>query len=327
MTAGAKNAITDVPGIKVGHATDSACRTGVTLVLPERACVAAADVRGGGPGTRETDALALTGLVGMVDAIVLSGGSVYGLGAADAVAAALGAQRRGFSLVADAAVPVSPIVPAAILYDLNNGGNKAWGETPPYAHLGRGALAAVGDGSEVGAIGAGTGARAGAHPGGLGTASIKLAEGWTVGAIVAVNSFGSPYVPGTRQFWSAPFELGAEFGGRGVASASGITGMPPDTKLAGRSRENTTIAVIATDAPLSRADCQRVAIMAQDGLARAIRPIHAPTDGDTIFALSTAEAAATPLNTLGVLEIGNAAADVLARAVARGVFAAEAVPA
>ena len=326
MPTGPSNCLTDVDGLAAGSAQDEAARTGVTVVLPDEAAVCACDVRGGGPGTRETDALRLEGLVDRADAVVLAGGSVYGLGAADAVCAALGARGRGFALVRQAGVPVSPVVPAAILYDLANGGQKGWGQAPPYARLGREALAAASDAPlALGRAGAGYGAMAGAHRGGLGAAS-WTEGGVTVGAVVAVNSFGSPYAPGTDRFWAAPWEQGAEFGGRGVAAGTGHAGLPPDTKLGDAklgtgTRANTTIALVATDAALTKAQARRLAVMAQDGLARAIRPAHGPTDGDVVFAVATGQGAPAALPDL--LALGTIAGDVLARAVARGVHAAE----
>jgi L-aminopeptidase/D-esterase-like protein len=320
MKPGPRNLITDVPGLKLGHAEDEGARTGVTVILPDAQARAAVDVRGGGPGTRETDALALETLVGSVDAVVLTGGSVYGLGAADGVAARLGADGRGFALVEKAGVPPSPIVAAAVIYDLANGGTKGWGGEPPYRRLGVLAMEHAGRDFPLGPVGAGHGATAGAYRGGFGSASVEE-SGFTVGAAVVVNSFGSPYVPGTDRFWAAPFEIDAEFGGRGIATET-TGGWPPDTKIGAGPRENTTIAVVATDAPLSNAALKRVAIMAQDGLARALRPAHGPTDGDTVFALSTGEGPVGE-DILLTTRIGNAAGDVLARAIARGVHAAE----
>lgn len=318
---GPRNLITDVPGLKVGQAEDLAVRSGVTVVLPDERAVCAADVRGGGPGTRETDALAAENLVDAVDAVVLSGGSVYGLAAADGVAGWLGARGRGFVVSPDPAVPPSPVVPSAILFDLGNGGDKRWGEAPPYRDLGRAAVAAAGEDFRLGTAGAGCGAMAGTLKGGTGSASVITADGFTVGAIVAVNSWGSVVAPGGRTFWAAPFEIDGEFGGLGPA---GLAAAPDDwglAKAAGDVR-NTTIAVVATDAALTPAQAQRLAVMAQNGLSRAIRPVHAPFDGDVVFAISTArqplvEPAAYTLARLGAL-----AADCLARAVARGVHAA-----
>ncbi|NHK29378.1 P1 family peptidase [Parvularcula flava] len=338
--AGPRNSITDIDGLRVGHSHDPDARTGVTVILPDRMVTASVDVRGGGPGTRETDALQPERLVGGLNALVLSGGSVYGLGAADAVAGMLGAEGRGYALIPSPGVPVSPIVPSAILYDLANGGNKGWGDTPPYARLGREALAhAKGEGGTdvgLGRTGAGYGAQAGAWPGGLGTASFVTPEGITVGAIVAVNAFGSPYIPGTKCFWAWPFEMDGEFGGVRPDGGETAHGFPDDTKLgpvraAGGAQNsagvakpgaNTTICAVATDAALSTADCKRLAIMAQDGLSRAIRPAHAPVDGDTVFALSTGARDLPEPRALSLSVLGNHAADCLARAIARGVHAA-----
>jgi L-aminopeptidase/D-esterase-like protein len=318
---GPRNLITDVAGLTVGQAEDAAVRTGVTVILPQGRAVCACDVRGGAPGTRETDALAADTLVEAVDAVVLSGGSVYGLAAADGVTAWLGAQGRGFVVSPDPAVPPAPVIPAAILFDLANGGDKAWGEAPPYRDLGRAAAAHAGADFALGSAGAGYGAMAGALKGGVGSASVVAADGVTVGAIVAVNAWGSVVAPGGRAFWAAPFELDGEFGGLGGA---GLAAGPDDWGLAksAAAPRNTTIACVATDAALTPAQARRVAVMAQDGLARAIRPVHAPFDGDVVFALSTARRQLDAPEAFAVARIGALAADCLARAVARGVYAA-----
>ena len=321
---GKNNSLTDIAGLRVGQAADADVKTGVTVVLPDERAVCAVDVRGGGPGTRETDALAALTLVYAVDAIVLSGGSSYGLASADGVAAALGARGRGFALMDLPGVPRSPVVPSAILYDLANGGNKAWGDQPPYRALGRAALDAVSDTVEEGRAGAGFGAMAGAHPGGTGTASLVTDSGYSVAALVCVNSFGSVTLPGEGDvYWAWPFEIEGEFGGgRPPAGWS----MPPQdwgaAKFNPGARENTTIAVVATDAILTPAQAHRLAIMAQDGFARAIRPVHTPFDGDVVFALSTGREALPDAAELTLTELGAAAADTLARAIARGVHAA-----
>ncbi|WP_304171153.1 P1 family peptidase [Phenylobacterium aquaticum] len=319
---GLRNLITDVPGLQIGQAQDVAARTGVTVILPDNRAVASCDVRGGGPGTRETDALNPENLVDAVDAIVLAGGSVYGLAAADGVTAWLGARGRGYGLVTRPGVPPSPVVPAAILYDVANGGDRDWGEEPPYRRLGREAVAAAGLEFDLGTAGAGYGAMAGSLKGGTGSASVVAADGLTVGAIVAVNSFGAVTAPGGRAFWAAPYELAAEFGGLG---AGGLAAGPDDWGLAKadpQQRMNTTIACVATDVVLTPAQARRVAIMAQDGLARAIRPIHAPFDGDVVFALSTGCRPMGADANFTLARIGALAADCLARAVARGVHAA-----
>lgn len=326
MTApGSKNLITDISGLRVGQAEDKSARTGVTVIYPETRAVCAVDVRGGGPGTRETDALRPDNLVQAVEALVLSGGSVYGLAAADGVAAALGARGEGFSLIERDAVPPSPVVPSAILFDLANGGDKGWGETPPYRALGRQALSAAGEAFALGDAGAGYGALAGTLKGGTGSASLVLEDGITLGALVCVNSFGSTTRP-DGSFWAQAFEIGNEFGGR---RSDGRPVPPADwtgTKLDPRAGENTTLAVIATDAALTRVQCQRLAIMAQDGLARAIRPAHSPFDGDIVFALSTGARPLPDPAPLSLARLGHAAADTLARAIARGVFEAQGWP-
>jgi len=322
---GPHNDITDVPGIKVGSADNARIKTGVTVVLPDQPAVVAGDVRGGGPGTRETDLLDPSTLVDKADAIVLAGGSTYGLGAADGVCSWLGAHGRGFRLAAREGVPPSPIVPAAILYDLANGGDKNWGQDPPYRQLGHTAVAAAsGARLSLGSKGAGYGAMAGAEIGGLGSSSFVTDDGLIVGALVAVNSFGSVRRPGSRAFWAAPFEIADEFGGVSPKPADSAVAAdwPPDTKLgAAAPRANTTIGVIAVNAALSQAEARRVAIMAQDGLARAIRPVHGPTDGDVIFTLAVGPRPSG--DPLSLTRIGIIAADCMARAVARAVYEAD----
>jgi len=322
---GARNLITDVPGLRVGQAEDERARTGVTVILPDERAVCACDVRGGAPGTRETDALLPENLVDAVDAVVLSGGSVYGLGAADGVVAWLGAQGRGFALATSPDVPPSPVVPAAILFDMANGGDKAWGEDPPHRALGRAAAAAAGQDFRLGTAGAGYGAMAGALKGGVGSASIVSSEGFTVGALAAVNSWGSVAAPGGRRFWAAPFEVGQEFGGLGVGP---VLADPEDWGLAkgAAAPRNTTIACIATDVALTPAQARRLAVMAQDGFARAIRPVHAPFDGDVVFALSTGRQPCPEPAHLTVAKLGALAADVMARAIARAAYEAKPWP-
>jgi len=320
------NLITDVPGLAVGQAVDEAARTGVTVILPDRRAVCGVDVRGGAPGTRETDALSADTLVEAVDAIVLAGGSVYGLAAADGVVAWLGARGRGFGMATAAGTPLSPVVPAAVLYDLGNGGDKSWGLEPPYRALGLTAVAGAARDFALGSVGAGAGAMAGRLKGGTGSTSMISSDGFTVGALAAVNSFGSVVVPGGKSFWAAPFEVGGEFGGLPVAATKVD---PEDWGLAKREAmagANTTLACVATDARLTPAQARRVAIMAQDGLARAIRPIHSPYDGDVVFVLSTGLRVLGDPEAFAVARIGAIAADCLARAVARGVHAATAWP-
>jgi L-aminopeptidase/D-esterase-like protein len=318
---GARNLITDVPGLSVGQAQDAAARTGVTVILPDQRAVCACDVRGGAPGTRETDALAPENLVEAVDAVVLSGGSVYGLAAADGVTAWLGARGRGYALASSPQIPPSPVIPAAILFDLANGGDKVWGETPPYRALGMAAVASASDDFELGTAGAGHGAMAGALKGGVGSASVVSGDGMTVGALVAVNCWGSVTAPGGRSFWAAPYEIDGEFGGLGAA---GLKAAPDDWGLskAPAGGRNTTIACVATDVALTPAQARRFAVMAQDGLARAIRPVHAPFDGDVVFALSTGRQPCPEPADYTIARLGALAADCLARAVARAAYAA-----
>jgi len=324
---GERNLITDVPGLRVGHAQDAGVRTGVTVLLADTPVVAAVDVRGGGPASREIDVLSPENLVQTLDAVVLSGGSVYGLAAADGVTAWLGARGRGYGFNRPN-TPLSPIVPAACLYDLANAGNKAWGLEPPYRRLGLEAVQAVTAGFDLGGVGAGFGAKAGNLLGGIGSASLILSDGWRVGALAAVNSHGSVVVPGGRRFWAAPFEIDGEFGGLGPGAPLPDPEGWGGWRGAAQAAASTTLACVATDVALSRVELNRIAIMAQDGMARAIRPAHSPFDGDIVFALSTGrvllpEDAARPLT---VARIGAAAADTLSRAIARGVFLSRATP-
>ena len=313
---GPLNAITDVAGIRVGNAEDLGLCTGVTVVLPDAPAVAAVDCRGGGPGTRETDALAPGRTVEAVHAVVLSGGSAYGLAAADGAMGWLRAQGRGYRLGA----ALVPIVPAAILFDLLTPEPAQW-DAPPWHALGHAACAAAGRAIRLGNAGAGLGCRAGALKGGLGTASVADAD-LRVGALAAVNSMGEVVVPGSRSFWAGALEQAGELG-RPPPPAPAPEALGVD--FAAASPRNTTLGVVATDAALSRDQALRVAIMAQDGIARAIRPAHGPLDGDTVFVLATgARALADPLADLG--RIGLFAGDALARAIMRGVHAAEGLP-
>jgi L-aminopeptidase/D-esterase-like protein len=314
---GPRNLITDVEGLAVGNAADPRVRSGVTVVLAEDEAVAAVDVRGGGPGTRETDLLEPSNMVQAVQAICLSGGSAFGLDAATGVMTWLAERGRGFRV----GPHVVPLVPAAILYDLENGGDKDWGSQLPYQALARAACDAAGADFALGTAGAGYGAKAGGIKGGLGSASAVDDEGLQVGAVVAVNARGAVTLPGQPQFWAWPFEQGAEFGALPPPTAR----VPLDPGLA-RSPPlgaSTTIAVVASNAILSKAEARHVAVMAQDGLARAIRPVHTPFDGDTVFMLATGRHAVEGPRPRSVAHIGALAADCLARAVARGVYLAE----
>ena len=302
-------------GLRVGNASDAALRTGATVVTAERPFVAGVHVMGGAPGTRETDALLPGRLVRRVDAVVLSGGSAFGLDAASGVSDALRAAGRGFPAGAHRV----PIVPAAILFDLAAGG-EAWGE-PPWRALGRAAFEAAGEAFEIGTAGAGTGATTADAKGGLGSASAVLPSGETVAALVAVNAVGSALVGGGPRFHAAAWELDGEFGGLGVGEPDPAA-MPQPLKGSG---EATTIAVVATDAQLDPAEATRLAVMAHDGIARAVVPAHSPIDGDAVFALSTgALPLAEPVG--GLFALGHAAATCLSRAIARAVHGAAPAP-
>lgn len=313
---GRLNLITDVEGILVGNAEDAHARTGVTVVVPN-AGVAGVATQGGAPGTRETDLLNPACLVEHVDAIVIAGGSVFGLDAAGGVATAIAEQSKGLSVGG----MIVPIVPAAVLFDLLNGGDKGWGRTPPYRDLGTAALAAATREFALGNAGAGYGARAGRLKGGLGSASWLTEDGLQIGALAAVNAFGSVLIPGTPHFWAAPFERDGEFGGRGLPSPMPPFDHEPEIAKPAMTAASTTLAIVATNIALTKADAQRIAIMAQDGLARAIRPVHTPYDGDIVFAIGTGQ---RPVKgPIDLFRVGSLAADCLARAVARGVYAAK----
>jgi D-aminopeptidase len=313
LKAGPRNLITDVAGVLVGNADERPLKSGVTVLTSDRPFTAAVHVMGGAPGTRETDLLTPENTVEAVDALVLSGGSAFGLDAAGGVVAALRRQGRGFVAAGQAV----PIVPAAILFDLANGGDKGW-DASPYPALGEAAFAAAGAEFALGSQGAGTGALTATLKGGLGSASVLLADGTTVGALVAVNPIGEVTHGNGPHFWAAPFEIRAEFGGLGPAPK----GPPPPMRLKGMGPgEATTIAIVATDAILTKAQAKRVAVAAHDGLARAIVPAHTPHDGDLVFAAATGRRALTD-PAAGVLEIGHAASLCLARAIARAVFEA-----
>ncbi|MDF0600729.1 P1 family peptidase [Psychromarinibacter sp. C21-152] len=314
MQPGPRNLITDIPGLKVGHAEDHRIKTGVTVLTADTPFTAGVHVMGGAPGTRETDLLAPDKTVQEAHALVLSGGSALGLSAASGVADALRAAGRGL----DVGGQVVPIVPAAIVFDLLNGGAKDWGENP-YPAMGRAALHSAAEPFALGTAGAGTGATTAGLKGGLGSASLVLPSGHTVGALAVVNAIGSATVDDTPHFWAAPFELNAEFGGLGPAPAPHP--LPMATK---HSLRNTTIAIVATDAALTQAQATRMATAAHDGMARALVPSHTPADGDLVFAAATG---ARPID--DPMLLGHAAALCLSRAIARGVFhatAAEADP-
>ncbi len=311
------NLLTDVAGLRVGHADDARLKSGVTVVLCDAPAVASAHVMGGAPGTRDTELLAPEQTVGTIDAVVLAGGSAFGLEAASGVMSGLAEAGRG---VAIGAARV-PIVPAAILFDLLNGGDKNWGAASPYPALGRAALAAAAPDFALGSVGAGAGATTVNLKGGLGSASMRLDSGITVAALVAVNALGQATVGDGSHFWAAPFERDGEFGGLGLPAPfpADATALRYKGHAAGAS---TTIAVVATDARLSKAEAKRLSIMTHDGFARALWPSHTPMDGDIVFALATGRATAA----VDMIAIGAAGAACMARAIARGVYAATSAP-
>ncbi|MEM7320668.1 MAG: P1 family peptidase [Pseudomonadota bacterium] len=321
MTPGPRNLITDVPGLLVGNAQDRYLKSGVTVLTSQTPFTASVHVMGGAPGTRETDLLAPDKSVSLVDALVLSGGSAFGLDACSGVADVLRSRKQGYRVGST----VIPIVPGAIIFDLINGGDKNWDKNP-YPALGANALNAASADFELGSFGAGTGALCAMVKGGLGSASLRLDNGMTVGAVVATNPNGSVTTPGDRHFWAAPFELGAEFGGLGPDNATGL-GLSTHSrkrdamKAAEDDRANTTIAIVATDAALSKTQCLRVATAAHDGIGRAIVPAHTPSDGDLVFAVSTG-AGSPSEESKEVARIGHAASLCLSRAIARSAYCA-----
>ena len=316
------NLLTDIAGVRVGHADDAALASGVTAVIFDKPAVAAMDVRGGGPGTREGALLDLANTVEAIDAIALAGGSAFGLEAGGGVQAWLAEKGRGLAVRG----AVIPIVPGAICFDLLNGGNKKWGRFAPYRDLGFAAAAAADTSFTLGSAGAGLGANTANLKGGLGSASARTDDGVKVAALAVVNALGTVTVGDGPWFWAAPFEVDGEYGGRGLPSS-----FTPDMlrmRIKGGSAatpaENTTLAVVVTDAILTKPQAKRLAMIAQTGFARAIYPVHAPMDGDVVFAAATGEKPIDPL--VGLTELGMIAANVVARAIARGVFTATALP-
>jgi L-aminopeptidase/D-esterase-like protein len=312
---GPRDLITDVDGLLVGNAEDRRAVTGTTVILCSEPATGGVDVRGGAPGTRETNLLDPVNSVDHVDAIVLSGGSAYGLDAASGVMHWLAERGRGLAIRGTTV----PLVPAAILFDLVNGGDKSWTGEPPYRLLGRAAAAAAGADFAIGAAGAGFGARAGSLRGGLGSASAITADGLQVGAIVAVNSFGTTVDHRSGDPFAPAF--GGEYRSAGGLPLDDLD-LPPDTKLGPVPGGNTTIGLVATNVTLTKAEATRLAIMAQDGLAVAIRPAHTPFDGDTVFALSTRRRPMPQPAAGTLMRLGHLAATCMARAIARGILSA-----
>jgi L-aminopeptidase/D-esterase-like protein len=316
------NLLTDIAGVRVGHADDAALASGVTAVIFDKPAVAAMDVRGGGPGTREGALLDLANTVEKIDAIALAGGSAFGLEAGGGVQAWLAEKGRGFAVRG----AIIPIVPGAICFDLLNGGDKKWGRFAPYRDLGYAAAAAANTTFTLGSAGAGLGASTANLKGGLGSASAKTDDGVKVAALAVVNAVGTVTVGDGPWFWAAPFEIDAEYGRRGLPPSFTPEMLKMRIKGGGAATpvENTTLAVVVTDAILTKPQARRLAMIAQTGFARAIYPVHAPMDGDVVFAAATGEIAIDPL--VGLTELGMVAANVVARAIARGVFMAKALP-
>ena len=315
---GTHNALTDVEGILVGHYTNLEHASGTTVILCPEGATAGVDVRGAAPGTRETDLLEPQNMVEKAQAVVLSGGSVYGLSAADGVVGWLSARGFGFPLGEGR---VAPIVPAAVLFDLGRGPEFI---PPVSAQWGEHACDAARSGPmEPGLVGAGTGALSGGIKGGLGTASLVLDSGVTVAALVAVNSLGSVIDPHTGRPWEVGAELCGEFGRQGQRAVK--LPAPPKAMPAG----NTTIGLVATDAVLNKAQAKKIAQMAHDGMARAIRPCHTLFDGDTIFCMATGTRELTPAPGVfaaplaqAVSDLGHEAANCLSRAIVRAILSA-----
>jgi L-aminopeptidase/D-esterase-like protein len=317
-----KNLLTDISGVRVGHADDAALASGVTAVIFDSPVVAAIDVRGGGPGTREGALLDVANTVERIDGIALSGGSAFGLESGGGVQAWLAEQGRGFAVRG----AIIPIVPGAICFDLLNGGNKKWGRFAPYRDLGYTAAAAASTNFALGSVGAGLGATTANFKGGIGSASAATHDGVRVAALAVVNAVGSVTVGDGPWFWAAPFEIGGEYGGRGLPPSftPDMLAMRLKGGAAATAVENTTLAVVVTDALLTKPQVKRLAVIAQTGFARAIYPVHAPLDGDVVFAAASGEKPVDPL--IGLTELGMIAANVVARAIARGVHAANALP-
>ncbi|MGI9425596.1 MAG: P1 family peptidase [Hyphomicrobiaceae bacterium] len=308
------NLITDIAGIRVGNVHDDDVISGVTAIVFDRETVASATTRGGAPGTRDTDLLRPEMSVQGVHAILLSGGSLFGLDAAGGAVNFLWEHGIGLRF-SDAVIP---IVSQAITFDLLNGGNKNWARKPPYWDMGWDACAAARSGSfDLGSVGAGYGATTATLRGGLGSASATTRDGIRVAAIAAVNAIGSVTIGEGPHFWAAHVERDSEFGGHGLPNQ--ISAEALGLQVKGGTPPSTTVAVVATDAVLTKPQAKRLAIMADNGLAVAVRPAHAAMDGDTVFAVATQERPITdPM--LQITEIGQLAADCLARSVARAVF-------
>ena len=308
------NLLTDIEGLRVGNVQDDQIVSGVTAILFDCDTVASGTIRGGAPGTRDTDLLRPEMSVQGVDAVVLSGGSQFGLDAAGGVVAWLRAQGIGLPI----ANQHIPIAVQAITFDLQNGGNKDWQQEPVYWHMGwQAAKQAAGGLFKLGSVGGGYGATTANFKGGLGSASAMTSRGLRVAALVVVNAVGSATVGNGPWFWAAPVERNGEFGAYGAPSQLTADALQLTVKKGVPT--STTIALVVTDAVLTKSQAHRLATMADDGLARAVRPSHAPMDGDTVFAVATLDKTLCD-PTWDLTELGALAADCLSRAIARGVY-------
>ncbi len=333
---GLKNLITDVPGVQVGSAEDNKIGTGVTIITANKPFAAAVDVRGGGPGTRETDMLSLDNSIGRADAIVLSGGSAYGLDASSEIQDLLRQDKKGYQL----GEAIIPLVPSAVIFDLNINENphvNKIGERSPWRKLANDAYKSIGLDFALGSYGAGCGATTATLKGGQGSTSWtqKYSNGqeYTVGAIVINNAVGNPLLNVGPHFLSGHLELENEFGGHGASNKNydhilRAKRLPSSIGLANTFNDitsNTVIGVVATDAPLSRTNLKRLAIMAHDGIGKSLNPAHTPMDGDTIFSITT-NPVKNEINfeNTDILAMGSRISDCVARACNRGVY--EAVP-
>ena len=337
LAPGNKNLITDIPGIQVGHAEDNKIGTGVTVITGDKPFSAAVDVRGGGPGTRETDMLSLENSIGRADAIVLSGGSAYGLDACSEVQDLLRQENKGYKV----GKAIIPLVPGAVIFDLNINDKphvNNIGELSPWRKLANKAYKSANTDFLLGSFGAGCGATTATLKGGQGSTSwtqtFSNGEEYTIGAIVVNNAVGNPLLNEGPHFLSANLEFGNEFGGYGVSNdlydnilrAKRLPTSIGQKEIFNDISSNTVVGVVATNAPLTRSNLKRLAIMAHDGIARSLNPSHTPMDGDTIFSITTTEDIKEQiLENVDILALGARASDCVARACNRAIYEAEAI--
>ena len=316
---GSRNLITDVSGIRVGNAHDDELNSGVTVLIADQPSTASVHVMGGGPGTRDTELLSPENTVEHIHGIFLAGGSAFGLDCGSGVQAWLREKGKGLSLY-DFTIP---IVPGAIIFDLPNGGDKDWGRYTPYRELGYEAAEVAASDFKIGSHGGGKGALTAGLLGGLGSASAMLENGITVGALAVVNPVGSTLIGSSRHFWAAPFEIGSEFGGKGMPFPlpDDATGLNIKHRDNVKPNQNTAIAIVATDAVLTKSQAKRLAIAAHDGIARAVWPSHTPYDGDLVFVVATGTSGIVP-RLDNWIDLGSHAAATLSRSIARGVYEA-----